>query len=78
MYGFVLHIVATVVMVFNLSADSMWPQLWWIGGLMLLVGGYWFWFFIRVDVAAEGSSRVPRDARGSLRPVAARERHASA
>ena len=30
--------------------------LWWIGGLMVLVGGYWFWFFIRVDVAAEGNS----------------------
>jgi len=56
MYGFVLHVVCTVVMVFNLSADSMWPHLWWIGGLMVLVGGYWFWFFIRVDVAAEGSS----------------------
>jgi hypothetical protein len=23
---------------------------------MLCVGGYWFWFFIRVDVAAEGNS----------------------
>lgn len=56
MYGFVLHVVSTVIMVFNLSADSMWPHLWWIGGLMVLVGGYWFWFFIRVDVAAEGSS----------------------
>jgi hypothetical protein len=56
MYGFILHMVATVVMVFNLSADSIWPHLWWIGGLMVLVGGYWFWFFIRVDVAAEGSS----------------------
>jgi hypothetical protein len=57
MYGFVLHIVATVVMVFNPQADSMWAHLWWIGGLMVLVGGYWFWFFIRVDVAAEGSSK---------------------
>ena len=57
MYGFVLHVVATVVMVFNLSTDSMWAHLWWIGGLMVLVGGYWFWFFIRVDVAAEGSTR---------------------
>jgi hypothetical protein len=56
MYGFVLHIVATVVMVFNPQADAMWAHLWWIGGLMVLVGGYWFWFFIRVDVAAEGSS----------------------
>jgi hypothetical protein len=31
-------------------------QLWWLGGLMVLVGGYWFWFFIRVDVAAEGNT----------------------
>ena len=23
---------------------------------MVCVGGYWFWFFIRVDVAAEGNS----------------------
>lgn len=57
MYGFVLHIVATVAMVFGASAD-VWPRLWWIGGIMLLVGGYWFWFFIRVDVAAEGSPRL--------------------
>ena len=56
MYGFVLHVVATVVLVFDLSAGSPWPQLWWLGGLMVLVGGYWFWFFIRVDVAAEGNS----------------------
>jgi hypothetical protein len=57
MYGFVIHAVATVVMVFGYSADDMWPHLWWIGGLMVLVGGYWFWFFIRADVTAEGSSR---------------------
>ena len=56
MYGFILHVVSTVVMVFNPSADPIWAYLWWIGGLMVLVGGYWFWFFIRVDVAAEGSS----------------------
>jgi hypothetical protein len=56
MYGFVIHLVSTVVMVFNLSSADAWPHLWWIGGLMVLVGGYWFWFFIRVDVAAEGNS----------------------
>ena len=27
---------------------SILPLLWWIGGLMICVGGYWFWFFIRV------------------------------
>jgi hypothetical protein len=56
MYGFVLYVVATAVMVFNASASALWTQLWWIGGLMVCVGGYWFWFFIRVDVAAEGNS----------------------
>jgi len=56
MYGFVLHVVSTVVMVFNQSTSDMWPHLWWIGGLMVCLGGYWFWFFIRADVAAEGNS----------------------
>jgi hypothetical protein len=56
MYGFVIHIVSTVVMVFDVSAGGLWAQLWWLGGLMVCVGGYWFWFFIRVDVAAEGNS----------------------
>jgi hypothetical protein len=56
MYGFVLYVFATVVMVFNPSASAIWAQLWWLGGLMVCVGGYWFWFFIRVDVAAEGKS----------------------
>jgi hypothetical protein len=56
MYGFVLYVLATVVMVFDPSAGAPWAQLWWLGGLMVCLGGYWFWFFIRVDVAAEGNS----------------------
>jgi len=61
MYGFVFYVVATAVMVFGYPASAtstpaIWPALWWIGALMVLVGGYWFWFFIRVDVAAEGHS----------------------
>jgi hypothetical protein len=56
MYGFVLYVLATAVMVFNPAAGGIWAQLWWLGGLMVCVGGYWFWFFIRVDVAAEGHS----------------------
>jgi hypothetical protein len=59
MYGFVIHVVATAVMVFVYPATptpALWPQLWWLGGLMILLGGYWFWFFIRVDVAAEGNT----------------------
>ena len=56
MYGFVLYVLATFVMVFNPAAGGIWALLWWLGGLMVCVGGYWFWFFIRVDVAAEGQS----------------------
>ena len=59
MYGFILYIISTAVLVFGYpsrAAAAPWPQLWWLGGLMVLAGGYWFWFFIRVDVAAEGQS----------------------
>jgi hypothetical protein len=61
MYGFVLYLVATVIMVFlyptpATPTPAIWPALWNIGALMVCVGGYWFWFFIRVDVAAEGNS----------------------
>jgi hypothetical protein len=61
MYGFVIYVVTTVLMVFcyptsATATPAIVPQLWWLGGLMLCFGGYWFWFFIRVDVAAEGNS----------------------
>jgi hypothetical protein len=59
MYGFIVYAVATAVMVFQYptaAAAGVWPMLWHIGALMVCVGGYWFWFFIRVDVAAEGGS----------------------
>ena len=61
MYGFVIYVVTTAVMVFGYPTPAtptpgMLPLLWWIGGLMICLGGYWFWFFIRVDVAAEGGS----------------------
>lgn len=56
MYGFVFYVLATAVLVFDLSAGPYWAALWWLGAVMICVGGYWFWFFIRVDVAAEGHS----------------------
>lgn len=61
MYGFILYLVTTAIMVFGYPTTAtptptLVVQLWWLGGLMVLAGGYWFWFFIRVDVAAEGSS----------------------
>ena len=61
MYGFLIYVITTGIMVFGYPTPAtptpaILPQLWWIGGLMICLGGYWFWFFIRVDVAAEGGS----------------------
>ena len=61
MYGFLAYLITTIIMVFwyptpATPTPAILPQLWAIGGLMVCVGGYWFWFFIRVDVAAEGNS----------------------
>jgi len=59
MYGFILFVVSTAVLIFSYPTAAeagIWPVLWHIGALMLCFGGYWFWFFIRVDVAAEGHS----------------------
>jgi hypothetical protein len=61
MYGFVIYVITTAVMVFAYPTPAtptpaILLQLWWLGGLMVLLGGYWFWFFIRVDVVAEGNS----------------------
>ena len=61
MYGFLLYVVTTAIMVFSYPtpatpAPAILPQLWYVGALMVCVGGYWFWFLIRVDVAAEGHS----------------------
>jgi hypothetical protein len=56
MYGFIAYAVATFVMVFSSEPSGLWPFLWHLGALSVCVGGYWFWFAIRVDVAAEGNS----------------------
>lgn len=60
-YGFLTYLVATVVLVFgyptpDAPAPAWLPVLWNIGALMVLAGGLWFFFFIRVDVAKEGKS----------------------
>jgi hypothetical protein len=61
MYGFVIFVVTTAIMVFAYPTPATHTPaalaaLWYTGALMVCLGGYWFWFFIRVDVAAEGSS----------------------
>ncbi len=59
MYGFIIFVVMTAVMIFayptaETPAPEIVPTLWHVGAAMLCFGGYWFWFFIRADVSAEG------------------------
>ncbi len=60
MYGFFLYLITTVVMIFAYSAGAptptVLPTLWTIGALMILAGGLWFFFFLRVNVAYDGAS----------------------
>ncbi|MCL4766201.1 MAG: hypothetical protein KJZ80_08210 [Hyphomicrobiaceae bacterium] len=61
MYGFLAYVITSAIMVFwylspATPTPAILPLLWHLGALMVCVGGYWFWFFIRVDVAAEGNS----------------------
>lgn len=53
MYGFITFVATTALMIFGYS-QAILPQLWHIGAIMLCLGGYWFWFSIRVDVNSEG------------------------
>ncbi len=58
MYGFIVFVVTSAILIFG-YADSKGPilinMLWHLGALSLCVGGYWFWFAIRVDLASEGA-----------------------
>lgn len=58
MYGFVIFVLSTAVLIFAYPTEpsaGIWPLLWHLGALSLAFGGYWFWFFIRVDVSVEGN-----------------------
>ena len=71
MYGFILFVVSSAVMIFKYSAAGadtpvLWPLLWHLGALSLCAGGYWFWFSIRVDVASEGVKWNQVNGRGDL------------
>ena len=54
MYGFIIFVVSTAVLIFGGGEGGIWTTLWHLGAASLALGGYWFWFFIRVDVSAEG------------------------
>lgn len=58
MYGTILFWIASAVMIFcysSLSSNTplVWPIIWHTGAIMTVLGGSWFWFFLRVDVYSE-------------------------
>jgi hypothetical protein len=58
MYGTILFWIGSVIMIFCYSnptseTPSAWPIIWHVGAIMTVLGGSWFWFFLRVDVYSE-------------------------
>ena len=58
MYGTILFWVSSAILVFcytgaDKSNSQIWSVLWHTGAILTCLGGYWFWFFLRVDVSAE-------------------------
>ena len=57
MYGTILFWIASVSLIFKYTDGSTAPSYitagWHIGAILTCLGGYWFWFFLRVDVSAE-------------------------
>ena len=58
MYGTILFWIASAVMIFCYSSSTSitplaWPIIWHVGAVMTVLGGSWFWFFLRVDVYSE-------------------------
>ena len=58
MYGTILFWIGSVIMIFCYSTTSsvtptVWPIIWHVGAIMTVLGGSWFWFFLRVDVYSE-------------------------
>ena len=58
MYGTILFWIGSVIMIFcytnpNSITPVAWPMIWHVGAIMTVLGGSWFWFFLRVDVYSE-------------------------
>ena len=60
MYGFLCYVITTALMVFcypqAATTPAILPALWTLGALMIVGGGAWFFFFLRVNVAYDGDS----------------------
>ena len=60
MYGTIVFWITSIIMIFcystpKFATPSILAILWHLGAIMTCIGGYWFWFFLRVDVVAEAN-----------------------
>ena len=58
MYGTIIFWISSALLVFcytgaDKTSSSLWSMLWHVGAILTCIGGFWFWFFLRVDVSAE-------------------------
>ncbi len=58
MYGTIIFWVTSALMIFSypttgVNTPAALTFMWHFGALITCIGGYWFWFFLRVDVSAE-------------------------
>ena len=58
MYVTIIFWIASAMLVFcytgaDKTSSTLWSILWHVGAILTCVGGFWFWFFLRVDVSAE-------------------------
>ena len=58
MYGTIIFWITSVLLIFSFpsagySTPSSITIMWHVGAIITCLGGYWFWFFLRVDVLAE-------------------------
>ena len=72
MYGFIIFVATTVWLIFGYlgqaapAAPTFLTALWHLGAIMLCIGGYWFWFSIRVDVSSVGVKWFNFNGRGDI------------
>ena len=60
MYGTIIFWICSAILIFSYSSvgiktPSILTILWHAGAILTCIGGYWFWFFLRVDVSAEAN-----------------------
>ena len=58
MYGTIIFWITSAILIFSFptagtSTPSSITIMWHVGAIITCLGGYWFWFFLRVDVLAE-------------------------